>query len=484
MANTLFGGVMAIENTHLGAARIDAALENCKSIFFIGVGGINMSSLALISKRRGYSVGGSDRARSTLTERLSEEGVEIFYGHDGKNLDGYDAVVYTVAISADNPEYVRAREAGLLCISRADYLGYVMTGYDMRIGVSGMHGKSTCTSMCAYTLIKGNAEPTVLSGAELDIMGGAYNVGGERLFLFEACEYMDSFLDFNPTVAVILNIEMDHVDYFKSMEQIRESYRRFAALTGGDGYAIYNSDDKNVLMALESYEGNRISFAIDDENADLRAVNIESSGERYSFDAVCGRELVCRIRLSVTGRHNVYNALAALAVCRLCGLGQDAIEDGLFAFSGAARRMERRGCVNGAPVFDDYGHHPTEVETTLKGARGTRGEGGRLFCLFQPHTYSRTHALLEDFAHALSVADRVLVADIYAARETDTLGVSAQLLAEKVGQGAVACHSFSEAAEMLKRELKKGDSAVIMGAGDIYKVFDHLEFDEDENDGM
>ena len=218
---------MATENTHLGALRIGEALKNCKSIFFIGIGGINMSSLAHITRKRGYRVGGSDRSESTLTRRLCQEGIEVFYTHNEKNIESYDAVVYTVAISPDNPEYKRAKERGIPCISRADYLGYVMTGYKNRIGVSGMHGKSTCTSMCAYALIEGEADPTVLSGAELSIMNGAYRVGGEDIFLFEACEYMDSFLDFYPTVAVVLNIEMDHVDYFKSMEHIRSSYGRF-----------------------------------------------------------------------------------------------------------------------------------------------------------------------------------------------------------------------------------------------------------------
>ena len=470
---------MAIENTHLGAHRIAEALSECKSIFFIGIGGINMSSLAHISKKRGYKVGGSDRAKSALTERLAAEGIEIFYSHCADNLDGYDAVVYTVAISSDNPEYLRAVERGMLCISRADYLGYVMTGYRRRIGVSGMHGKSTCTSMCAHTLINGEADPTVLSGAELSVMGGAYRVGGEDIFLFEACEYMDSFLDFNPTVAVVLNIELDHVDYFKSIEQIRDSYSKFVGLTGEDGVAVYNSDDENVRMSLDGYNGIKISFAVEDENAMLRAVNITEHKGRYSFDAVEDGETVCHIDLSVTGRHNVYNALAAVAVCRLCGLDRHSIEKGLGSFSGASRRMEKKGSVNGAPVYDDYGHHPTEVETTLRGALGNRAEGGRLFCLFQPHTYSRTSALLEDFVKALSVADRVLVADIYAARETDTLGVSADLLAERIGGCATACHSFSEAAEILTRELKEQDTAVVLGAGDIYKVFDLLEFDGD-----
>ena len=471
---------MATENTHFGAERIGELLDKCNSIFFIGIGGINMSSLAHISKKRGYRVGGSDRARSALTERLESEGIEIFYSHDAENITGYDAVVYTVAISPENPEYLRANELELPCFSRADYLGYIMTGYEKRIGISGMHGKSTCTSMCAHTLILGGADPTVLSGAELSTMGGAYRVGGEKSFLFEACEYMDSFLDFNPTVAVILNIEMDHVDYFKSLEQIKSSYGSFAKLTGKDGVAVYNCDDQNVNDAVENFQGRLISFGIDNRDAMLRAVNITEVGEKYSFDVTENGSLVCHVDLSVTGYYNIYNALAAVAVCRLCGLDRTEIENGLHSFSGAARRMELRGRLSGVPFFDDYGHHPTEAAATLKGALGYKAEGGRLFCLFQPHTYSRTAALFEELAEALAVADRIVVADIYAARETDMLGVSAELLARRIGEKATACHSFAEGAELLTREVREGDAVVIMGAGDIYKIFELFEFDKEQ----
>ncbi len=466
---------MSVENTHLGAEKISELLKNCKSIFFIGVGGINMSSLAHISSKRGFRVGGSDRTMTDITNKLSSEGIEVFCGHSARNVDNYDAVVYTVAISPDNPEYARAIELGLPTISRADYLGYVMTGYKRRIGVSGMHGKSTCTSMCAEALIRGGADPTVLSGAELSIMNGAYTVGGEDNFLFEACEYMDSFLDFNPSVAVVLNIEMDHVDYFKSMEQIRSSYSRFADKTGKDGYAIYNCDDDDVIEALAEYGGNRITFGIDNVNADLCAENIVETNGRYSFDVIADGEFYIRIELSVTGRHNIYNALATVAVCRLCGLSKEKIIDGIKAFSGARRRMEYKGKLNGARIYDDYGHHPTEVATTLMGARGLVKDNCRLFCVFQPHTYSRTKALFDDFAGALSIADRAIIANIYAARETDTLGVSASLLAERIGESAAGDGELQKIADRLSSELKEGDVCVVMGAGDVYKLFGMID---------
>jgi len=383
------------------------------------------------------------------------------------------AVVYTVAISPDNEEYLEAKRLGIPCISRADYLGYVMVGYKNRIGISGMHGKSTCTSMCAETFINALAEPTVLSGAELSTMGGAYRVGGNEHFIFEACEYMDSFLDFNPTIAVILNIEMDHVDYFHSIEQIRDSFSRFASITGENGYAVANGDDENVKMALESYKGNLVTFGIKNTDCDLLAKNITQKRGCYCFDVFCEGEFFCHIELNVSGYHNIYNALATVTASKICGLSPKEIEKGLAAFCGASRRMEYKGTQNGAKVFDDYGHHPTEVKTTLNGARDMTV--GRLFCVFQSHTYSRTAALLDDFAKALSIADRVIITDIYAARETDTKGVTPELLAEMIGDNAVAVHGFEAAANVLKSELRTDDLAVVMGAGDVWRTFEYLD---------
>ena len=465
---------MSVANTHFGANRIKEMLSNCHSVFFIGIGGINMSSLAHATLLDGKRVGGSDRARSALTERLSEAGAEVFYSHDEANLRSYDALVYTVAISEDNPEYLAAIRECKPCISRADYMGYLMSEYRRRIGISGMHGKSTCTSMCALTLMRAGADPTVMSGAVLSEMDGAYRIGSKENFLFEACEYMDSFLDFNPNIAVVLNIEMDHVDYFHSMEQIKHSYRSFASITGEGGRVIANGDDENVIEALEGVAPEVIYFGINSKSADIRAENISSEGGRYAFDIVAYGDKLCRVHLSVSGYHNIYNSLATAAVALECGLSGEEIKNGLEAFGGAARRMEYKGAQNGARVYDDYAHHPTEIRATLEGAKLTVGEGGRLFCVFQSHTYSRTAALLDEFAKALSVADRAIICDIYAARETDTLGITPELFASKI-EGATACHGFSEPAEILKRELREGDVAIIMGAGDVWHVFEHLE---------
>ncbi len=469
---------MSTPNTHFGAERIEKMLKDCKSIYFIGIGGINMSSLAHISHLRSYRVGGSDRERTALTERLRAEGIEVFYTHDAANMEDYDAVVYTVAISGDNPEYLRALERGIPCISRADYLGYLMLGYGNRIGVSGMHGKSTCTSMCATVFMEAGGDPTVLSGAELDAMGGAYRIGSSENLIFEACEYMDSFLDFNPSVAVILNIEMDHVDYFKSMEQICRSYGEFAAITGEGGTVIANADNEYIPMALSSYRGRILTFSVRSADADYYAINIRYPDGMAEFD-IMGRDgFLAHVKLSVTGEHNVYNALAAFAAGHISGLDPEGMARGLSLFRGAKRRMEYKGTVNGAPVFDDYGHHPTEVASTLSGVAKRSPE--RLFCVFQPHTYTRTYTLMEEFSHAFEAADHVFIADIYPARETDNLGISGKTLAIRIGDKAEYVSGVENIADRVNRLLYPGDILVVMGAGDIYKIFDYLNFDKDK----
>ena len=468
---------MATPNTHYGAENIQMMLENCKSIYFIGIGGINMSSLAHISRLRGYRVGGSDREKTNLTERLKAEGIEIYYGHESENVESYDAVVYTVAISPDNPEYVFAQERGIPCISRADYLGYLMLGYENRVGVSGMHGKSTCTSMCATVFMEAEGDPTVLSGAELDAMGGAYRIGHSENFIFEACEYMDSFLDFNPSMAIILNIELDHVDYFENIEQVCDSYTKFAAITGQNGRVIANIDNEYIPQVLEGYKGEVVSFGVMTKSADYTAINIRYPRGCAEFDVMYKGEFAAHVKLSVTGEHNVYNALAAFAAGHISGLDPEKIVRGLYKFGGAKRRMEFKGTVNGALVYDDYGHHPTEVATTLDGVK-KREDIQRLFCVFQPHTYTRTYALMDDFAKSFDSVEQVYIADIYPARETDNLGISGKTLAIRIGDKAEYISGFDNLANEINSVLQEGDVLVVMGAGDIYKLFDYLKFEQ------
>ena len=480
---------MSTPNTHEGPARINAYLKTCAdrggSVFFIGVGGVMMSSLALLTARGGFPVFGSDRARTAVTDTLTAEGIRVLYGHTAENIpDSCRLVVYTVAISEDNPEYRAALERGIPCVSRADYLGALMTDYTRRVGVAGMHGKSTCTSMCAQILLDAEVDPTILSGATYTPMGGAYRLGDSKEhFLFEACEYMDSFLDFNPTVAVLLGAELEHVDYFKDMEQITESFARFASLTGDGGVTVVNLDDCNVMesarRALDrGRTGRLVTFSAEgNPAADFRAESIRMERGLPCFGLIARGECLDTVSMAVPGRHQVINALAAAAAMDACGISPKSILSGLAHYCGAGRRMEYKGTVNGAKVYDDYGHHPTEVKATLEGAKtlcGAESEEGHLICVFQPHTYSRTAALYGEFLTAFDAADKVIFMDIYAAREDNVYGVSSAGLAHDINQvipdKADFCATPHDAAEAIRSLAKEGDTVVIMGAGDVIQV--------------
>lgn len=471
---------MSTPNTHLGYKNIGEIMSSCrdKTVFFVGAGGIMMSSLALLTKRAGFSTRGSDRSRSALTQRLEDGGIEMFYSHAESNLgEDCGALVYTVAISPDNPEYARAQREGIPCISRADYLGFIMTEYKNRVGVAGMHGKSSCTSMCAQIFLNSAergciSSPTIVSGATYASMGGAYYLGERDNFIFEACEYMDSFLDFNPTVAVLLNAEMEHVDYFKTIEQIQDSFYRYASLVGESGVVVYNSDDENIVISAEKVKAKKVSFGLG-EDAEFRAVNINIDVFPIEFDILHNNGHFAHIKLPSMGKHSVYNGLAASVAAYCCGIPVEDIVSGLAAFKGAGRRMEYKGELNGARVYDDYGHHPTEVKATLEGAK--RACGGRLICIFQPHTYSRTAALAEQFEGAFTEADKVILADIYAAREVDNCGISSEKLARMIGDKASCGGDFDAIAEKLKALAQKDDMIIVMGAGDIFKLFPKLE---------
>ena len=470
------GGIkLSVQNTHFGAESIKTMLRGVKNIFFIGIGGISMSALAELSAFEGYRVGGSDRAATALTSALEKKGINVYVGHDANNLNGYDAVVYTVAIGADNPEYCAARRRGLPLISRADYLGYLMSRFQNRIGIAGMHGKSTCTAMCASIFTACEGDATILCGAELPVLkNSTCRIGSSREhFVFEACEYMDSFLDFYPTLAVILNVGLDHVDYFHSMEQIRASFLAYARRTGKNGCVLYNADDGETLLALQQFEGKRVGFGLS-QNTDFTATNIVASDGSTSFDFCLHGTVIGRLSLPITGRHNLYTALAAATAATLCGISIEVIAKGLAHFAGAHRRMERKGRLpSGAVVYDDYGHHPDEIKATLAGAR----EMGfsRVLCAYQPHTYSRTAGLLEEFINAFELSDHVFFADIYAAREQNVYGVSSQMLADRIGKNATYCGSFFSLAKAIQQQAREGDLVIVMGAGDVYKVFDLLE---------
>lgn len=462
---------MALQNTHWGAETIGRMLADCKTVFFIGIGGVSMCSLAQITMMDGMRVCGSDRVDGERLHRLRERGATVYIGHHADHIADADAVVYTVAVGEENPEYRAAVESGKPLISRSDYLGYLMMRYSSRIGISGMNGKSTTTAMCAQLLMR-NGDPTVFCGAESEALGGTCRIGCDReRVVFEACEYMDSFLDFSPTVALILNVEMDHVDYFHSMEQIRASFRAYAEKTRPNGCTVINADCAETVKAMEGFKGRLVTFGVH-KDADFRATEIRSHKGCRSFDFCKGDEPLCRIELRVPGEYQVVNALAAATVAYLEGLSAEEIAAGLAAFSGIKRRMEYKGRLNGAVVYDDYAHHPTAILGTLRGAREMGFE--RVLCTYQPHTYSRTAGLFEEFSKSFGDADRVYFADIYAARETNESGVTSEMLAKAVGDSAEYSGDLRALAKMLIHDAREGDLLIVMGAGDIERVFDLL----------
>ena len=443
----------------------NAALEGAKKLFFVGIGGISMSSIAFVFASRGYDVSGSDRAESDMTRKLAASGIKVYRGHDAAHVAGADAVIYTGAVNDQNPEIAEAKRLGLPIIYRADALGYMMKKYGTRIGVSGSHGKSTCTAMISHILIASGADPTVMCGAETAEMGGAYRVGGGEGFVFEACEYKDSFLGFFPSASVVLNIDLDHTDYFTGgLPQIKASFRKYAliALEEG-GAAIANADDENTSSALEGLP--LITFGVKND-ADFTAENISYASGYAEFDVMKRGEHFCRVHMSIPGEHNVYNALAAAAACDLAGVAPDDIGRYISDFTGLSRRFEKKGSVRGAEVYIDYAHHPRELRAAVAAARKLCR--GKLICVFEPHTYSRTYSLFDEFAASFAGADRVIFTDIYAAREVNTYGVSSAQLAE-AAKGEYA-PTYAETAEKVLEDIGAGDLVLVLGAGTVTEV--------------
>ena len=467
---------MSLPNTHYGYEKIKEFFTGGpKKIFFSGIGGISMNSLARLSLARGHEVSGYDRTRTHITASLEDAGIKVFYTSSAESVRDVDVFVYTVAIPPDDPAYVYAGERGIPRISRADFLGYIMMGYESRIGVSGMHGKSTTTAMLASVYEAAGDDPTVFGGAEMKECGSSNILGGDRAFIFEACEYMDSFLDFYPTTAVVLNIEMDHVDYFRSMEQIKNS---FAAYMSKASRAVVNISDDDAMAASRMADADTVAFGGEGSGADYTAERIVYSDGCAEFDICFRGELLCHPVMHVPGHHIVVDATAAAAAAHADGVSPEAICDGLSSFCGIARRMELRGQTDGgADVYDDYAHHPTELRATLRTA--SEIGYGKLVCVFQPHTYSRTASLFDDFAAALASggANEIVLAPIYPARETDDLGVSSELLAERVASLGMSCRalgSFAEIADYVRKNVGKGDAVLVVGAGDVNRVSELL----------
>ena len=447
-----------------------------ENIHFIGIGGISMSGLAEILIDEGFTVSGSDSHESELTDHLAAKGARIAYGQRAENIvDGIDVVVYTAAVHPDNPEFAAAMEKGLPMLSRAELLGQMMKNYENAVAVSGTHGKTTTTSMITEILLAADADPTISVGGILNSIGGNIRVGGPELFVTEACEYTNSFLSFFPTIEVILNVEADHLDFFKDLDDIRRSFRLFAEKLPKDGILVINSDITDYEKITEGLPCRVITFG-KEESSKYRAEQIRFDElARPVFDLSVDGETVDTVALGVPGEHNVYNSLAAIAVCMELGISLEMIKKGLWKFTGTNRRFEKKGELGGITIIDDYAHHPQEISASLATALNYPHQ--KLWVVFQPHTYTRTRAFLDEFAEALSMADEVILADIYAARETDNLGISSKDIVERIEAKGVKAHyipSFDEIETFILENCIHGDLLITMGAGDIVKVGEKL----------
>jgi len=451
--------------------------DNIRKVHFIGIGGISMSALAEILLSKGYKISGSDTTPSPLTEKLAAAGAKISYVQEAKNItDDIDLTVYTAAINNEDPELKASIEKNIPTIPRAELLGLLMKQYRHAIGVSGTHGKTSTTSMISQILLEGETDPTIMVGGIMSSIGSNLRIGHSDTMITEACEYTNSFLSFHPSTAVILNVAEDHMDFFKDLDDIRNSFKRFAQLVPNHGAVVINKDIDDISYFTGDLNCNIWTFSADDDTADVTAKNISyDKMARGSFDLIVKGEFITHIDLKVTGLHNICNALAAAATTLSIGLSADVIKKGLEAFTGTARRFEYKGDLNGITIIDDYAHHPDEIETTLKTAKNYPHH--KMWCVFQPHTYTRTKAFFHEFAEALSLADAVVLADIYAAREINTIGISsADLCAEMKKKGTEVYYfpSFDEIEKFLLKNCKNGDLLITMGAGNVVTVGEDL----------
>lgn len=450
--------------------------KNPIHIYFIGIGGISMSGLAEILLSEGFRISGSDRAPSPLTRQLEEQGAAIYYGQREENLTpDIDAVVYTSAIKPDNPEMTAAGSLHIPLLTRAQLLGQMMKNYKIPIAISGTHGKTTTTSMISQILMENDSDPTLSIGGIYKPIGGNIRVGSSDLFVTEACEYTNSFLSFCPRISIILNIEEDHLDFFKDLADIRRSFHEFARLLPADGTLIINGDIEHCEELTADLACRVITYG--------SCAGYDYYPKDITYDTLgCpsfhlmrrnGKEEV--FSLKVPGEHNVYNAIAAIALADLLGISDDVTAKALLGYGGTDRRFEYKGKVNGFTIIDDYAHHPTEIRATLLAAKNYPHR--TTWCVFQPHTYTRTKAFLSDFASALSLSDEIVLADIYAAREKDDLGISSQTLQREIEKSGHRCYyfpSFEEIENFLLKNCTKDDLLITMGAGDVVKIGENL----------
>lgn len=452
------------------------------SIYFVGIGGISMSGLAEILADAHFTVSGSDRAKSALTETLEQKGIRVFYGQRRENITpDIDCVVFTSAIREDNPEYIATVEQGIPHLTRAQLLGQIMKNYKTSIAISGTHGKTTTTSMISEILLHADTDPTLSIGGILKSIGGNIRVGNSEYFVTEACEYTNSFLSFFPKIGIILNIEEDHLDFFKDLADIRASFRAFAKLLPDDGCLIINGEIPDYHEITEGLSCRVITYSSTPSTcegipADYSVSDIvyDASGHP-SFQVHSPDGKIREFALQVPGNHNVSNALAAIALADLVQIDSETTAAALHSFTGTDRRFEYKGTIGGVTIIDDYAHHPTEITATLSAAQKYPHKA--LWCVFQPHTYTRTKAFLKDFAQALTLADHVILADIYAARETDNLGISSETLQAEIKALGHECYyfpTFDEIENFLLENCINGDLLITMGAGDVHKIGEKL----------
>ncbi len=449
-------------------------IDKSKNVHLVGIGGISMSGLARILMNKGFSVTGSDISESEAVLSLRAAGAKVTVGHKKENAEGASLVVYTAAVKEDNPELVYAKENGIKAIERSVLLGAIMREFKKSIGIAGTHGKTTTTSMMSHVLLKADLDPTITIGGNLDLIGGNIRVGESEYFLTEACEYHSSFLEFFPTVCVVTNVDADHLDYFRDLDHIKEVFSDYLAIPDENGFAVVCADDKNATDCLGKVRGRVLTYGID-ADADFKAENVSYDENGFGNFTVSFFGESIEVKLNVPGRHNVLNALSCFAAGYALGIKKEVIREGVSEFSLVHRRFEKKGEVNGATVIDDYAHHPTEIMCTLETAKNIAKE--RVRVIFQPHTYTRTRALFDEFKKAFSSADEIIVCDIYAAREKDTGLVSAKELSDailKEGKDAKYIKDFDEIASYIKDTSKEGDIVITMGAGDVCKISDIL----------
>ena len=437
----------------------------------VGIGGVSMSSLAEVLCGMGLNITGSDMNETANVRSLRAHGITVIPGHHAENItEDVEFVVRTAAVHDDNPEIIAAREKGIPVFERTQAWGAISKDYDNALCISGTHGKTTTTSMCTHILMAADRDPTVMIGGTLPLLNAGHRVGRGNTIIMEACEYYNSFLSFHPTVAVVLNIEADHLDFFRDLEDVKHSFHEFVCRTPEDGYIVANADDKNTLDAVSGTGRKIMTFGLS-QSADVYAENISYLGANSHFDIMYKGKKFTDVTLHVPGVHNVKNALAATAAAICLGIRPNAVKYGLAGFNGAGRRFEFKGKYNGADVYDDYAHHPGELKALLDTVEKLNYK--RSILVFQPHTYSRTAALFDDFVEQLKRPNVLLLAEIFAAREKNTIGISSAALAEKV-DGALFFPTFSELETALRRIAQPGDIILTVGAGDVYKIGENI----------